>query len=149
MISGPDFKSILPHNVWVSPPPAPSRFEPEVNAIEDVIIWEKTILAVPVTNILEAVIFNPLATVEANEELTAFKTYDAVCAFCTNDAVEAFEALTAFWTNEAVKAYDELKAFVAYEALIELEANDELNELEANKAAGELSANEAVTAFKT
>ena len=74
MISGPDFKSIVPHNVCLSPPLAPSRFEPEVNAVEDVIIWEKTILAVPVTNMLEAVIFNPLATVEANEELIAFST---------------------------------------------------------------------------
>lgn len=30
---------------------------------------------------LEAVIFNPLATVEANEELIAFSTYDAVVAY--------------------------------------------------------------------
>jgi hypothetical protein len=61
----------------LSPPPAPNRFEPDVNAVEDVIIWEKTILAVPVTNILDAVIINPFATVEANEELTAFKIYEA------------------------------------------------------------------------
>jgi len=36
---------------------------------------------VPVTNILDAVMFNPLATVEAYDELTAFKTYDADWAF--------------------------------------------------------------------
>jgi hypothetical protein len=77
IINGPDFKSIVPHNVCLSPLLAPNRLDPEVNAVEDVIIWEKTILAVPVTNILEAVIFNPLAIVEANEELIAFKTYDA------------------------------------------------------------------------
>ena len=35
---GPDFKSIVPHNVWVSPPSAPIKFDPEVNAVEDVII---------------------------------------------------------------------------------------------------------------
>jgi hypothetical protein len=77
IINGPDFKSIVPHNVCLSLLLAPNRLDPEVNAVEDVIIWEKTILAVPVTNILEAVIFNPLAIVEANEELIAFKTYDA------------------------------------------------------------------------
>ena len=38
MISGPDFKSIVPHNVWVSPLLAPNRLDPEVKAIEDVII---------------------------------------------------------------------------------------------------------------
>ena len=83
MISGPDFKSIVPHNVCLSPPLAPSRFEPEVNAVEDVIIWEKTILAVPVTNMLEAVILVPGAKLLANDELTAFKTYEADCAFKT------------------------------------------------------------------
>jgi hypothetical protein len=52
---------------------------------------------------LEAVIFNPLAIVEANEELIAFKTYDADWAF---------------WTNEAVAAYDALRAGIKFKFIL-------------------------------
>jgi len=77
IIRGPDFKSIVPHNVCVFPEFDPNKLDPEVNDTEDVTNWRYTILAVFVIKILEAVIFNPLATVEANEELTACKTYEA------------------------------------------------------------------------
>ena len=55
--SGPDFKSIVPHNVWVFPEFDPSKLDPEVKDTDDVTNWRYTILAVPVTNILEAVRF--------------------------------------------------------------------------------------------
>jgi len=81
--SGPDFKSTLPHNVCVLPLLAPNRLDPEVNATDEVTNWRYSILAVPVINILEAVILVPGAIFEANEALTACKTYEADWAFKT------------------------------------------------------------------
>ena len=65
IISGPDFKSTVPHNVWVFPELVPSRFDPVVNAIDEVTNWRYSILAVFVIRILDAVIVNPLATLVA------------------------------------------------------------------------------------
>ena len=91
-----------PVNWWVFDNKLPKRVDPVTKSILEVMVWTTIVWAVrvPLTVKLSAE-----DAVDANEELTAFRTYDAVCAFWTNDAVWANT------TNDAVLAKDADTAF--------------------------------------
>ena len=94
----------------------PLRVDPVLNSILDVIVWTFIVCAV---NVPATVKLFANELVAANDEDTAFKTYDAVCALATYEADCAFSTYDAdcakvtneaVWARDAVVANDELKA---------------------------------------
>jgi hypothetical protein len=129
--------------------------------IEPVTIKDPVIIVDPV---IMTVWFNELIedAVEANEALTAFKTYDAVKALTTYEAVAAYDALNANKAYEAVATEPDcdtvignvvpspfvnvIVVLVAEAVIIPNNGNDDVIAYEALKAFEELKAYEALVA---